>query len=208
MNFTTNGLPLAPFYVADTNAYHVYFNRANRTPAVVAGDRSVDQGKALDFVVEAADPDGDTVAVDVGALPVGATFDPASRRFRWTPGYDQAGPYAIHFTATDGSQATGRDITITVNAVRVLGQLDSLTTEVASLPILAGLRNTLTVPLTQARVAVRSDRKSSDRKSTAVDAVNAFAGQVADLADRGVLAADRAAGLVASARAVNAHIVF
>jgi hypothetical protein len=203
MNFTTNGLPLAPFYVADTNAYHVYFNRANRTPAVVAGDRSVDQGKALDFVVEAADPDGDTVTVGVGALPVGATFDPASRRFRWTPGYDQAGPYAIHFTATDGLQATGRDITITVNAVTVLGQLDSLTTEVASLPILAGLRNTLTVPLTQARVAVRSDRKS-----TAVDAVNAFAGQVADLADRGVLAVDRAAGLVASARAVNAHIVF
>ena len=28
MNFSTNGLPLGPFYVADTNAYHVYFNRA------------------------------------------------------------------------------------------------------------------------------------------------------------------------------------
>jgi DUF1680 family protein len=28
MNFTTNGVPLAPFYVADANAYRVYFNRA------------------------------------------------------------------------------------------------------------------------------------------------------------------------------------
>ncbi|MEN3356794.1 MAG: hypothetical protein V7637_776 [Mycobacteriales bacterium] len=37
MNFTTNGLPLAPFYVADANAYHVYFNRANRAPAAGSG---------------------------------------------------------------------------------------------------------------------------------------------------------------------------
>jgi hypothetical protein len=48
-------------------------------------------------------------------LPPGATFDPLTRTFSWTPGFDQAGVYPnIHFAVSDGDLTDAEDITITV----------------------------------------------------------------------------------------------
>jgi hypothetical protein len=113
------------------------------------------------------------------------------------------GTYPVSFTATDGTQAASADITITVNAVTVQGQLDSLTAQVAGLAIPTAQRNTLTVALTRARAAFRGGDKDA-----ALQAVDGFAGQVRGLTDNGVLVADQAADLIASADAINAHIVF
>ncbi|PIS40808.1 MAG: hypothetical protein COT26_01320, partial [Candidatus Kerfeldbacteria bacterium CG08_land_8_20_14_0_20_43_14] len=53
----------------------------------------------LTFQVLAFDPEGDHITYSASNLPPGATFDPETRTFNWTP--DQAGIYSVSFTATD-----------------------------------------------------------------------------------------------------------
>jgi hypothetical protein len=49
-------------------------------------------------------------------LPAGATFDPATRTFSWTPDYDQAGSYpAVVFSVADAAATDSKSITITVS---------------------------------------------------------------------------------------------
>ncbi|PPA79095.1 MAG: putative Ig domain protein [ANME-2 cluster archaeon HR1] len=47
-------------------------------------------------------------------MPGGASFDPATQTFSWTPENGQEGSYQIHFEVTDGSLADAEDVTITV----------------------------------------------------------------------------------------------
>ncbi|HEX7078644.1 MAG TPA: PKD domain-containing protein [Candidatus Eisenbacteria bacterium] len=71
---------------------------------------SVDEGQALGFLVTSADPNG-VATLTAAGLPLGATFSDlgdGTGAFQWTPGFDQAGAYAVTFTAhgTDGSSAS------------------------------------------------------------------------------------------------------
>jgi PKD repeat protein len=77
-------------------------------PPSVAGA----EGALIEFVVSAADPDGEAVpSIQASGLPLGATFeqgpDPSSRAFRWTPGYDQAGAYTVLFSASNALVGQG-----------------------------------------------------------------------------------------------------
>jgi hypothetical protein len=79
------------------------------------GDRSVNEGELITFTISAEDADGDNMTYSASNLPSGATFDPATKTFSWTPRYDQAGTYAnVHFEASDSSLFDSEDITITV----------------------------------------------------------------------------------------------
>ena len=81
----------------------------NRSPVLAAvGDRTVAEGATLNFTVSATDPDaGDTLTYAASSLPAGATFDPATRTFNWTPGFAQAGTYSgVTFTVDDGEGAS------------------------------------------------------------------------------------------------------
>ncbi len=91
----------------------------NHTPTLVnPGDKSVDEGETLSFTVTATDPDGDPLTYSAGNLPSGASFNPATRTFSWTPSYTQAGTYHdIGFSATDGQLSSSQYITITVDTV-------------------------------------------------------------------------------------------
>jgi hypothetical protein len=72
-------------------------------------------GEALTFTLSAADPDNDTMSYAASNLPAGATFNPLTGTFSWTPGYDQAGTYPdIHFEVSDGALTDSENITITV----------------------------------------------------------------------------------------------
>jgi len=80
------------------------------------GNKSVNEGTALSFTISASDADGDTLTYSASNLPSGATFDPATQTFSWTPGYSQGGVYAdIRFEVSDGSLGDAEDITITVS---------------------------------------------------------------------------------------------
>ena len=94
---------------------------SNRPPVLDAvGNKAVDERTALAFTISATDPDGDVLAYSASNLPLGASFDSATRTFSWTPGYGQSGAYTnVHFQVSDGKLTDSEDIAITVsNAVQ------------------------------------------------------------------------------------------
>ncbi len=94
----------------------------NRPPVLdPIGQRSVNEGQLLQFVVTGSDPDpGDQLIFSASNLPSGAAFDPNTRTFSWIPGFEDAGNYTVRFTVTDdGSpqESDFEDVTITVGNV-------------------------------------------------------------------------------------------
>ena len=77
----------------------------NRAPIVGSMPETLAgrEGLPIGFSLGAVDPDGDPLALTAQNLPAGATFDPLTQIFRWTPDYDAAGTYEdVTFTITDG----------------------------------------------------------------------------------------------------------
>ncbi len=101
----------------DSETITITVINVNRPPVLAAiGDQSVTEGDALSFTVSATDEDGDTLAFAASSLPTGATFEPATRTFSWTPAYDQAGSFpGLVFTVDDGTASDSESITITVD---------------------------------------------------------------------------------------------
>ncbi|MEM7813796.1 MAG: tandem-95 repeat protein [Candidatus Aenigmatarchaeota archaeon] len=100
-------------------------NEANSQPATVTfnqapvlgsiGDQTVNENELLEFAITATDANGDALTYAATGLPPGATFDPATRTFSWTPTYDQAGVYSnVTFTVSDWLESDDETITITV----------------------------------------------------------------------------------------------
>jgi hypothetical protein len=85
------------------------------------GPKSVEEGQLLEFTISATDPDtGDTLTYSASSLPTGATFNPGTQTFSWTPNVGDAGTYPnVRFTVDDNGTPQGsdfEDITITVTA--------------------------------------------------------------------------------------------
>ena len=118
---TNDGAPA----LGDTETITITVNEVNEAPVLAAiGDRVVNEGNELSFTATATDPDvpanGLTFTLDAGA-PAGATIDPASGVFSWTP-TEAPGPGTFDVTVRvtdDGSPALTdtETITITVNEV-------------------------------------------------------------------------------------------
>ncbi len=80
------------------------------------GDKSVSENELLSFTFSATDDDiNATIAYTAENLPAGATFDPKTHIFSWTPATGTAGTYEVTFFATYNSQ-NSETITITVLA--------------------------------------------------------------------------------------------
>src|SRR2546428_53866 len=90
--------------------------KTNRAPVLAAiGNKNGSEGSLLTFTVAATDADGDALTYSASGLPAGASFDPATRTFSWTPGFDQAGTYAgVTFTVSDGTAPASETIAIAI----------------------------------------------------------------------------------------------
>lgn len=105
----------------------------NNAPVLAAvGNRNVDEGSELAFVVTASDPN-DTppngLTLSATGLPAGASFDPGTGNFAWTPGENQDGTHEVTFTVTDDGTPNLDDsetITITVAEVNQAPVLDPI----------------------------------------------------------------------------------
>ena len=66
-------------------------------------NRAAQDGVLLTFDISATDPEGDTVVYSLGSgAPAGATLDPVTGRFQWTPTEAQSpGTFTIQVIATD-----------------------------------------------------------------------------------------------------------
>ncbi len=108
----------------DTETITVLVTNTNRAPVLQPiGPRTLDENQPLEFTVTATDPDGDTVHLSALNLPTGASF--VDRIFRWTPGYDQAGNYAVSITASDGQTANSQAVEIVTITVRNVNRAPS-----------------------------------------------------------------------------------
>jgi uncharacterized protein (TIGR03437 family) len=72
----------------------------------IPGEMDAVFGKQVSFTVTAVDPAGLTVVLSVSGLPDGATFDPGTGRFSWTPTQSQQGAYHITLTGTNSVNAS------------------------------------------------------------------------------------------------------
>ena len=105
----------------DSETVSITVGDVNRPPELDGiGDKSVNESGLLKFTANATDPDGDVLTYSASNLPSGATFNPATREFLWTPAFGQAGVYHdVSFEVTDGESLDFENITITVTGVSV-----------------------------------------------------------------------------------------
>ncbi len=85
-------------------------------------DTNVAENVMVTFnIKEGEDPDKEDMGklkYKAENLPEGAIFDPISRKFTWTPTYEQSGIYTIDFVIEDPAGGLDRDAsTITVHHV-------------------------------------------------------------------------------------------
>ena len=83
------------------------------------GSKTINEGALLQFTITASDPDipAQTLTYSASNLPPGATFNPTTHIFSWTPTSGQAGVYpGVHFEVSDGDLTDSEDISITVTA--------------------------------------------------------------------------------------------
>jgi hypothetical protein len=117
--------------LTDTETITITVNEVNAAPVLAAiGNKSVDEGSALAFTVSASDPNdtpANAVSLSVSGLPEGASFDPATGAFSWTPTEEQGpGSYPVTFTSTDdGTPPLAHNETVTI-AVGEVNQAPTL----------------------------------------------------------------------------------
>ena len=89
-------------------------------PPVLAtiGNQTIAEGALLSLELSASDPDGGQLTFSASGLPTGATLDPATGFFSWTPNFNQAGSYTLTFSVIDPTgRSASETITITVSDV-------------------------------------------------------------------------------------------
>lgn len=91
-------------------------------------------GQPVTFKVTATNPSGGTLRFSASDLPDGATLDPITGVFSWTPTHAQIGVWVIRFTVSDGQLSDYEDVTITVTA---RGADSTQVTAITSTPITA-----------------------------------------------------------------------
>gem|GEM_PF-4243335 len=102
-------------FLSDSKTVNILVANINRPPVLnPIGNKAVNEGSLLQFIISGSDPDSDVIAFSASSLPGGASFNPADRTFSWTPGFTQAGLYNVTFSVTDGLLSDTETITITV----------------------------------------------------------------------------------------------
>jgi hypothetical protein len=102
--------------------FTITVNNINRPPELSpVGQQTVAENTPLTITFQGSDPDiedNGKLAFSGSNLPQGATLNPASGTFSWTPDYTQAGSYQISITLTDAGGLTA-ELTVPVEVTDV-----------------------------------------------------------------------------------------
>ncbi len=109
--------------MADTVVVPITVNHVNLPPLLnTISAQTVDENKALNFVISGSDPDpedGGKMVYSAQNLPTGARFNADSLSFTWRPTFEQSAEYGqVIFKVTDGSGLSAEQtVLIRVNHV-------------------------------------------------------------------------------------------
>ncbi len=116
-----------------TDARGIDLERLNLVPVFEEIEaKEVRAGQTLEFRVNAVDPDGDPITYSVLSLPEGASFDPGTGRFSWTPSNSQSGVYLASFQVNDEFDEPDADVLevyIVVTGPNLPPEFDTLRTQ-------------------------------------------------------------------------------
>lgn len=83
---------------------------ANQAPQIgTLPDRTGHPEQTISFSVYAHDPDGDPITYQIVTGPPGATIDPTTGQFQWTPTWSQLGSHVITIRVKDPGGASDSD---------------------------------------------------------------------------------------------------
>ncbi len=103
---------------------------SNKAPVLKSiGSRSVAPGDTCQFTISATDVDSPVLYYSASNLPQGATFDSASRTFKWVTNSDQSGTYTVRFTVSDGALTDYEDVKITISKKGEIDPFEAIETE-------------------------------------------------------------------------------
>ena len=112
----------------------------NRPPNLAPiSEKTVEVGTLLTFTATATDPDGDqhTFSLDPDSAPAGATIDPVTGVFRWTPTTTQTGSFTFRVLVTDNGEPPLSD-SETVTVVVVIANRAPNLTAIANMSVAEG----------------------------------------------------------------------
>jgi Putative Ig domain/FG-GAP repeat len=105
-----------PGQLFDEETVTITVTNVNRAPVLDSiGNRSGAEAEEMSFSITASDVDSDGLTYSGTDLPAGASLDPATGEFRWTPSYDDAGGHEVTFEVTDGTEPDSETILIVVD---------------------------------------------------------------------------------------------
>lgn len=106
--------------LSDSRTFTIIVKNTNRPPDIPEIDNLTsyeNQPITLD-IPEGSDPDKEDagkLVYSIEPLPEGAKFDAVTRKFTWTPTYEQSGVYVVDFIVTDVEGSSDRDaVTMTI----------------------------------------------------------------------------------------------
>ena len=76
--------------------------------------RTIREGDPTSIILAATSEKNATLTFSSDNVPWGATLNPSTGEFRWTPGYIQAGSYTVNFRVTDGVTSATASTNLTV----------------------------------------------------------------------------------------------
>ncbi len=138
--FEQSGVYPLTFTVSDpaggsaSQSMNITVHHVDRAPVLAdVGPQAVDENKELKIVLQGSDPDKEdqsALAYFAENLPEGASFDPATATFSWTPTYEQSGVYKdIRFIFKAGALSDTIHTDITVNHVNRPPVLNAITAQ-------------------------------------------------------------------------------
>ncbi len=90
--------------LCDSKTVRITVTDVNNPPQLkLIGNKTVIEGKPLQFTVSATDVEtkSDALTFSATGMPQGASFNPKTRRFSWTPGSVNVGNHEVTFAVTD-----------------------------------------------------------------------------------------------------------
>ncbi len=104
---------------SDDAVFQLVVRSANASPVLSPiANQTIDEGATLSLIAAATDPDGDPLTYRGENLPQGASVDPVSGQFSWTPSYQQAGNYTnLRIIAGDGHRSRFQEFSVSVDNV-------------------------------------------------------------------------------------------